>query len=142
MLILLTQINWLAVVLAGIAALVIGIIWYLPPVFGTRWAGFVKTYTGLSDADLMPSNIPLTLGLWLLGFIANALALALLIGGIEIGNVGDGILLGVAVWAGFGLTLSSWPVIHAKQPPGLWLVNGAAYLLMQIVMSVILTLWR
>jgi hypothetical protein len=142
MLALLTQINWLAVVVAGLAALVIGFVWYLPPTFGTRWAGFVKRYTRLSDADLLPSNIPLTMGLWLLGFIANAFALAVLIRGIGIHNLGDGLLLGVVVWAGLGLTISSWPVIHAKQPPGLWLVNGAAYLVMQIVMAVILTLWQ
>jgi hypothetical protein len=138
----LTQINWLAVIVAGIAALVIGIVWYLPPTFGTRWAGFVKHYTGISDAALMPSNIPLTLGLWLLGFVVNAAVLALLIRGMSINNPGDGILLGVLVWAGLGLTISSWPVIHARQPPGLWLLNGGAYLVMQIVMAVILTLWK
>ena len=142
MLILLTQINWLAVILAGVAALVVGVIWYLPPTFGTRWAGFVKTYTGLSDADLMPANIPRTMGLWLLGFVLNAIALALLLRGMGISSLSDGILLGVILWAGLGLTISSWPVIHAKQPPGLWLINGAAYLVMQIVMTVILTLWK
>jgi hypothetical protein len=141
MLTLLTQLNWLAIIVAGIAALVIGIVWYLPPTFGTRWAGFVKRYTGLSDSDLMPSNIPMTLGLWLLGFIANAFALAIILRGMGISNLIDGILLAVIVWAGFGLVLSSWPVIHAKQPSGLWLVNGVAYLVMQIVMTIILSLW-
>jgi hypothetical protein len=33
-------------------------------------------------------------------------------------------------------------VIHAKQPPGLWLVNGAAFLVMQLVMAVILVFWK
>jgi hypothetical protein len=142
MFVLLTQINWLAVIVAGIAALAIGVVWYLPPTFGTRWAGFVKRYTGLSDADLMPSNIPLTMGLWLLGFIVNAFALAIIIRGMSVSNLVDGILLGVIVWAGLGLVISSWPVIHAKQPSGLWLLNGAAYLVMQIVMAAILTLWK
>jgi hypothetical protein len=90
----------------------------------------------------MPSNIPLTLGLWLLGFLVNAAVLALLIQGMGINNLWDGILLGVVVWAGLGLTISSWPVIHAKQPPGLWFLNGAAYFVMQIVMAAILTLWK
>jgi uncharacterized protein DUF1761 len=142
MLILLIQINWLAVVAAGITALVIGVIWYLPPTFGTRWAGYVKWYTGLSDADLMPSNIPLTMDLWLLGFLVNAVVLAMLIQGLDVSNLEDGILLGVTVGIGFGLTISSWPVIHAKQPARLWLVNGAAYLVMQILMGIILTLWQ
>lgn len=91
------QINWLAVIVAGVVALVIGIVWYLPPTFGTRWASLVKSYTGLTDADLMPANIPLTLGLWLLGFLANALALAVVIGGMGISNLGAGIFLAVIV---------------------------------------------
>jgi hypothetical protein len=41
-----------------------------------------------------------------------------------------------------GLSISSWPVIHARQPRGLWLLNGIAFLIMQIVMSIILILWR
>jgi hypothetical protein len=45
MLILLTQISWLSVIVAGIAALVVGFIWYLPSTFGTRWAELVKRYT-------------------------------------------------------------------------------------------------
>lgn len=137
-----TQINWLAVIVAGIAALLIGFVWYLPPTFGTRWAGFVKRYTGLSDADLMPANIPLTLGLWFLGFLVNAFALAILVRGMNISSLGDAILLAVIAWAGLGLAISSWPVIHAKQPLGIWLINGAAFLVMQIVMAVILTLWK
>ncbi len=120
MLALLTQINWLAVVVAGIAALGVGFVWYLPPTFGKLWGGFVKRYSGLSDADLMPANISLTMGSWLLGFLANALALAVLIRGLGLNTLRDAILLGVMVWVGFGLVISSWPVIHAKQPPGLW----------------------
>ena len=141
MLSLLTQIDWLAVAVAGIAALAVGIVWYLPSTFGTRWASFVKHYTGLSDASLMPSNILLTMFWWLLGFLLNAIVLAILMRGMALSNPWDGILLGVIVWAGLGLTISSWPVIHAKQPPGLWLLNGAAFLMMQVVMAAILVLW-
>jgi len=141
MLSLLTQINWLAVAVAGIAALAVGVIWYLPPTFGTRWGSFVKRYTGLSDDDLMPTNFPSTMFFWLLGFLVNAIVLAILIRGMDIGNLWDGILLGAIVWAGLGLTISSWPVIHAKQPAGLWLLNGAAFLLIQIVIVTILILW-
>lgn len=142
MLALLSKLNWLAVITAGVAALAIGFVWYLPPTFGAHWAGFVKRYTRLSDADLVPSNIPLTMVLWFLGFLVNASALALVILSMGINNLGDGILFGIIVGVGFGLTISSWPVIHAKQPMGLWLINGAAYLVMQIVMAVILTLWK
>ena len=31
-------VNWLAVIVAAVAGLVVGFIWYAPPVFGRRWA--------------------------------------------------------------------------------------------------------
>jgi hypothetical protein len=137
-----SQLNWLAILAAAVAALVIGFIWYLPPTFGTLWAKFVKAYTGASEADLMPSNIPVTMGLWLLSFLVNAVVMAILIREIGIGNLRDGIALGVIAWAGLALPLSSWPVIHARQPVGLWLLNGAAFLVMQIVMAAVLIIWK
>jgi len=36
-------VNYLAVVLAAVVALVIGFIWYSPRVFGTRWMAYLGT---------------------------------------------------------------------------------------------------
>jgi uncharacterized membrane protein AbrB (regulator of aidB expression) len=130
---------------AALAALIVGFIYYLPPVFGLRWGNQVKRYTGLADADLTPtkpSAILRIMGLWLLTFLANGFVLAWLIRATGTLNVWDSILLAVIVGAGFGLTISSWPVIHARQPPALWLINAVSYLIAQVVMATILTMWK
>jgi hypothetical protein len=116
MLALLLQVNGIAVIVASLAALIVGFVWYLPPTFGKSWANFVKQYTGLSDADLIPANIPLTMGLWLLGFLVNAFALAVLINGLGINTLGDGLVLGVLVWLGIALSISSWPLSMPDSP--------------------------
>ncbi len=36
------QINYLAVFLAGVSSMVVGGVWYMPKVFGDRWAKLVK----------------------------------------------------------------------------------------------------
>lgn len=36
------NVNWLAVVLAGLSSMVVGSIWYAKPVFGTTWAKLAK----------------------------------------------------------------------------------------------------
>jgi hypothetical protein len=36
-------INYLAVVVAAVVALVIGFFWYAPPVFGSRWMAYLGT---------------------------------------------------------------------------------------------------
>ena len=46
-------VNYLAVVVAAVVALVIGFIWYSPPVFGNRWMAYLGT-TRPSSAILAP----------------------------------------------------------------------------------------
>jgi hypothetical protein len=143
----LAQVNWLAVVVAAVAALVVGFVWYLPPLFGTRWASLVKTY-GRPFAEnprldpMRPANPLMPMGVWLIGFVVNALVLSLAIKLLGIGSVGSATGLALLVWLAFAATLSSWPAAFARWPWGLWLINNGAYLVMQIVMAVILTLWK
>jgi hypothetical protein len=137
----LAQVNWLHVIVAMVAAFIVAFIWYLPPIFGLRWGNLVKSYAGLSDAQLS-AQLPQKMLLWLIGFLVNALVLELLIRALNIGEAQDALLLGVLVWLGFGATFSSWPPIHANQPWGVWLINNGAFLIMQLVMSVILALWK
>jgi hypothetical protein len=136
-----TQLNYLAILVAAIAAFVLAFVWYMPPVFGLRWAALTKRYTGLSDSDLA-ANMPMKAGLWFVGFLVNALALALLLNLTQAIDLTTGLAVGVIAGIGFGAVTSSWPPIHARQPIGIWLMNNGLFLLQQIVMAAILTLWR
>jgi hypothetical protein len=144
---LLTQLNWLAVIAAIVAAMIIGFIWYLPPLFGRRWAGLVKTYGRPYGDDpnldpMQPANPLAPMGVWLVGFLINAFVLALAINLLGSSSIGGAIGVGIAAWAGFAAPLSSWPAAFARWPWGLWLINNGCYLVIQIVMAVILTLWQ
>jgi hypothetical protein len=137
------EVNLLAVLAASVAALVVGVVWYLPAVLGRPWANAVSRYTGQSaEALLAPTNTAPSLGLWLLTAFVNAFILALLMRSLGTDTIGEALVLAVAAWAGFGLTFSSWPVLFGRQPSMVWFVNNGAFLLMQIVMAVILVVWR
>jgi hypothetical protein len=136
-----TQINFLAVLVSAIVAFVLAFLWYMPPVFGLRWAALTKQYTGLSDAEL-GSNISVKAGLWFIGFVVNAFALAVLINLTQISDLRGALTLGIVTCLGIGAVVSSWPPIHAKQPWGIWLMNNGLFLLQQIAMASILTLWQ
>jgi hypothetical protein len=136
-----TQPNYLAILVAAIAAFVLAFVWYMPPVFGLRWTALTKRYTGLSDSDLA-ANLPMKFGLWFVGFLVNALALALLLNLTQAIDLTTGLAVGVIAGIGFGAVTSSWPPIYARQPIGIWLMNNGLFLLQQIVMAAILTLWR
>lgn len=135
------QLNVIAILVAAVAAFVLAFAWYMPPVFGLHWAALTKRYTGLSDSELA-ANMPLKAGLWFVGFLVNALALALLISLTKTIDLTTGLTLGIIAGIGFGAVTSSWPPIHARQPAGIWLMNSGLFLLQQIVMAAILTVWK
>ena len=138
----LPTVNLLAVLVAAIAALVVGFVYYLPPIMGLRWGNLIKAYAHLTDEDLNPKNLLPILVKWLITAFINAYVLARLFAMTGTATLGTGIILAVIVWLGYGLTFSSWPVIFAKQPTGVWFINNGGFLLMQIVMAVVLTLWK
>jgi hypothetical protein len=82
-----TQINWLAVLLAFIASMAIGFVWYLPAVLGNRWmAGIGKT-----EEDL--KNTEGGAGIWVPMMATAALTavlLAVLIGKLGLDNAAAG----------------------------------------------------
>src|SRR6476620_984583 len=83
----LLQVNWLAVLLAFIASMAIGFVWYLPAVLGKRWMEAV----GKTEDDLR--NSAGGAGIWLPMMAAAALTailLAVLISKLEL----DGALAG------------------------------------------------
>lgn len=136
-----TQLNYLAILVAAIAAFVLAFAWYMPPLFGLRWATLTKRYTGLSDADLS-ANMPVKAGLWFVGFLVNAWALAVLAKLTNTADLTGALTLGTLVAIGFGAVTSSWPPIHARQPVGIWLMNNGLFLIQQMVMATLLTMWK
>jgi hypothetical protein len=67
-----SQINWLAVLLAFISSMVIGFVWYMPAVLGKRWMAAI----GKTEKDL--KNIGGGAGIWVPMMVAAALTAVLL----------------------------------------------------------------
>ncbi|MBD1590762.1 DUF1761 domain-containing protein [Arthrobacter sp. S1_S22] len=78
-----SQINWLAVLLAFVASMAIGFVWYMPAVLGNRWMAAI----GKTEDDL--KNMSGGAGIWLPMMVAAALTailLAVLIARLELDN--------------------------------------------------------
>lgn len=67
-----SQINWLAVLLAFVASMAIGFVWYLPAVLGNRWMAAI----GKTEEDL--KNAEGGAGIWVPMMVAAALTAILL----------------------------------------------------------------
>lgn len=87
------QINWLAVLLAFLATLAVGFIWYMPPVLGNRWMAAI----GKTEEDL--KNINGGAGLWLPMMWASAftaILLAVLMAALGLDSAVEGAVFGLA----------------------------------------------
>ena len=130
-------VNYLAVIVAAVVALVIGFIWYSPRVFGNRW----MAYLGTTQAQLgNPGPTGMLVGV--VASLLNAWVLALLALNLGGKSVTDGVLLGVLAWLGFMATITAAQISFEKKSWGLWVLNNAHNLLVQVIMAAIVTAWR
>ena len=130
-------VSYLAVVVAAVVALVIGFIWYSPRVFGNRW----MAYLGTTQAQLgNPGPTGMLVGV--VASLINAWVLAVLALNLGGKSVTDGILLGVLAWLGFMATITAAQISFEKKSWGLWVLNNAHNLLVQVIMAAIVTAWR
>ena len=133
--------DLLHILVATIAALVAGIIWYQPFMFGNRWKELIKEYTGMNDEDLKPEPLR-QIPMWFFVTLINAIVVYLIADRLDIQSRLSALKIALALWAGFGLTFSSWSVIFARQRQSLWMLNNGAFLLMHAVICFILVMWR
>lgn len=133
--------DLLHILVATVAALIAGYVWYLPFVFGNRWKELVKEYTGMNDEDLKPEPMK-QVPMWFFVTLINAIVVYLIADRLDIQSRLSALKIAFALWAGFGLTFSSWSVIFARQRQSLWIINNGAFLLMQAVICFILVMWR
>ena len=130
-------VNYLAVIVATILAMVIGFAWYSPRVFGDRW----MAYLGTTQAQLGNPG-PMGMAVGVVSALLNAWVLAVLAMNLGATTISHGVMLGVLCWLGFMATITAAQISFEKKPGGLWAVNNGHNVLVQIVMAAIVTAWR
>lgn len=128
-------VNWVGVIVGNIALLLIGFVWFMPNVFGDRWIALM----GRPGEQLRPG--PEFIVSVLAGTV-NAFVMAVLALNLKAATVGDGILLGLVVFAGFFLSYLTANTIFAKRSWTLWAIDAGHALIAQVVLAVIVTLMR
>jgi len=129
----LSDINLLAVFVAGVAHMVTGLVWYTPKLFGNAWAD-------LTGKDLKPAQQWLVAGI--IGHQVIALALAVIVRLADATTVAGGIAVAVLVWLGFVVTLEVGELIWEKIPFRLFLIRIGNHLVALSIAGAILAVWR
>ena len=128
-------VNWVGVIVGNIALLIIGFVWFMPQVFGSRWIA----YMGRPGEQLTPGPDFI---LSILSGTLNSFVMAVLALNLKASTAGDGVLLGLVVFAGFFLSYMTANTVFAKRSWGLWAIDVGHALIAQVVLAVIVTLIR
>ena len=135
---LLTGINWLAIIVAGIAAWVVGAVWYSPPVFGKRW----MTLLGIKAEGGMPEGAGKALAGGFVLAIVTAFFLVIVVRALAATTFLEGAIVGLLVWLGFVVTHGISNVMFERRPPALFAITQAELAISFLVMGIILAVWR
>lgn len=133
-------INYWAVLVSGVAMMVLGGLWYSPLLFGNIW---IKL-SGFSQKDMEKAKQKGMAASYFFNFVATlvmAYILAHFVDYVDATTWQDGLLAGFWIWLGFIATVSLASVLWEGKPFSLYLINIAYYLVGLPIMGVILTLW-
>ena len=126
------EVNWIAVLMCGVASLVLGGVWYSPMLFAGAW----QRAAGLSDEQARTGNMAVIFG--------GAFVLSVIAAAVFAMFLGHDMSLGAATAAGFSAGLcwvaASFGInyLFERRPLKLWLINGGYHTLQFTLFGLIL----
>ncbi len=137
----LSDLNWLAVIVAAIAYFAIGALWYAPPVFGRIW----MTAGGMAVPEPGTRPSPAIYLTPLAGSVLSAIALGMLAKATGTDTLEEGIALGLVVAIGFAISLAfvTAQFESEKPKPMVWgAVNAGYHAVGNLVAAGIIGAWQ
>ena len=135
-----SSINWLAVVVCVIVAMVSGFVWYHPSVFFKAWwRGIGKDETETGD----PS--PMIYVFTLIAAFVQAVAVSLMLNVMNVmgsNTVGGGMTTGFMLWLGFVAPTNLVNKLFAGHGFSVWLIEAGNHLVNLLLFGAILAVWR
>jgi hypothetical protein len=134
-----SNINFLAVLVAALASFALGSVWYSPLMFGKSWQKAV----GLTDDDIKNSNMLLTFGFSFLLMFIMAFGLALLFKGHNSNETNwfVGLVHGLFVGLFFIATSYGVNMLYQRKPFKLWIIDAGYQITLLGIMGTIIGAW-
>lgn len=134
------DVNWLAVLVAGVINMVVGAIWYSPGVFGKTWMKELgmKAGEGMMDKSKMGQGYLIVF----VGALLMAFVTAVVVHYSGAKELTEGAMVGFWLWLGFALTIPLNDVVFGKKTTTLYMINVVYYLVVLVVNGAMLAMWR
>ena len=132
------QLNFFALFIAAVLAMIIGAVWYSPLMFAKPW----MKLSGVSPKDAERSDMKKTYGLMFVSTVVAAYVLAYFVKFLNVDSVIAGFVLGFWIWLGFVATTMLPSVLFENKPWKLYLINTGYQLAVLVVMGAVLAVWQ
>ncbi len=125
------MVNYLAVLVAAIAGMLVGMIWYNPKVLGKIW---------MKLEGVSPRHKPAKINM-LIAFVSQLVMAYVLSMFIQVGNLGGSLGTSLLIWFGFIGTMTLGSVLWKGKSWNLWFLNNGHNIISLLVMAGILASW-
>lgn len=131
------MINYLAVLVAAIASMALGALWYSPLLFGNLWMRLMK----LDPKKMNHKHMNLSYGGNFLADLVTAYVVAVFSGVSQTATALGGGLIAFWLWLGFVATTTLGNVLWQNKPFKAYLLDNAFHLLRLVIIGVIIAVW-
>lgn len=132
------DVNFWAVLVASIANIIIGALWY-GPLFGKAWMAMMNFTKADIKSMKLGAMTSMTLGF--IGALITNYFLAVFIGVTSASTIFSGMAIGFWIWLGFAMPLNAGVFLWEGKSIKLFLFNTAQYLISILIASIILVAW-
>lgn len=130
------SINWLAVVVCVVIAMVSGFVWYHPKLFFPAW------WTGIGKSG-EPGNPDPTIWVFtIIAAVVQAVAVALMVNLMGSTTAASGALSGFMLWLGFVAPTNLVNKLFAGHGFRVWAIEAGNHLVNFLFFGAILAAWR
>ena len=134
-----TAVNWLAVLVASVINMALGMLWY-GPLFGKQWIAMMGFTKQKMDAAKKKGMAEQMVFAFISALVMNYV-LAIFVGAVQATTAWSGALLGFWVWLGFVATVMLGSVLWEGRHMKLYAINVLHYLVLFMINGALLAVW-
>lgn len=134
----LSNLNWVAVLVASIAGFAVGAIWYSQAVMGKAW----MKAAGIKQKDVKNADMAKPMIIGFTTVLVTAIALGVLVQPLALVTALQGATFGILIGLAFISTNKLMGNLFEQRNPSLFWINLGGDVLSLAVMGAILAVWR
>jgi Na+/proline symporter len=142
-----SHVNYLAVITAAVATMIVGFVWYSQALFGRLWMKIIgKENLSPAEQEQMKKDIGPHFGIMFAGTLVGAFIFALFVRWLHANTAFQGMQVGFWAWLGFIFPVVLGAALFSGKDKSmvwsLFLVQAGHSLVGMLVMGAILGAWR